>query len=68
MNITVTITAREALDLHVWDALCALKGINEWAINEGMMDVNEEITLTLDEARQLGLTDLKEERSHGTKN
>jgi hypothetical protein len=55
MNITVAITAREALDLHVWDALCALKGINEWAINEGMMDVNEEITLSLDEVQQLGL-------------
>lgn len=49
------ITAREALDKRVWDKLCELKGINRWAIHEGQMDDSQEITLTEDEARSLGL-------------
>lgn len=51
----IIITAREALDHYIWDDICDLKGINIWAINEGQMDSSEEITLTLDEARTLGL-------------
>lgn len=51
----ITITAREALNKGIWDDLCDLKGINVWAINEGMMDDTEEITLTEEEAKALGL-------------
>ena len=47
------ITAREALDKGVWDKLCDIKGWDVWAINEGLMDSDEEITLTDDEAREL---------------
>jgi len=53
--LKIIITAREALDKGIWDALCDLKGIKVWAINEGMMDDTEEITLTEEEAETLGL-------------
>ena len=53
----ITITAREALDKGIWDKLCDLKGINVWAINKGLMDSTDEITLTLLEAEELGLID-----------
>ena len=49
------ITAEEALNKGIWDKLCDLKGINVWAINEGMMDSTDEIALTEEEARELGI-------------
>jgi len=60
MKITVTVTGSEALDKGIWTNLCALLGINEWAINEGLMDGEEEIILTEDQARILGLLPRKE--------
>ncbi len=51
----VTLTARELLDNGKWEEVCDLKGINVWAINEGLMDETEEISLTLEEAKELGL-------------
>jgi len=54
------ITAREAYTLRVWVELCTLKGFNHWAVNEGLMDEDTEIKLTLEEARELGI--LKEEK------
>jgi len=61
MRIRVTITGREALDKGIWTQLCDLLGINEWAINEGLLDREEEIILTEDQARLLGLLPKKEE-------
>lgn len=51
----IIITVREALDRGIWLELCDLKDWNEWAINEGMMDDTEEITLTEEEAKKLGI-------------
>lgn len=51
----IIITAQEALDKHVWGELCDLKGINPWAINEGLMQPSHEIHLTLEEAQSLGI-------------
>ena len=56
------ITANEAITLGIWDELCTLKGINVWAVNEGLMDGNTEIKLTLEEAQEVGILDLKEEK------
>lgn len=53
--MTITITAREAFDKGIWDDLCEMKGLNEWAVNEGLMDISETITLSEDEARALHL-------------
>ena len=49
------ITAREAFDKGIWEDLCRIKGINEWAVNEGLMNDSEEIRLTEEEARELGI-------------
>jgi hypothetical protein len=51
----VTITAGELLNRLVWDRACAMLGLNEWVITEGRMDRTDRVTLTLDQARELGL-------------
>lgn len=56
----ITITAGQALDKGIWDELCSLKGINVWALNEGLIDPNDEISLTEGEAISLGL--IKDEK------
>ena len=59
--MTITVTARELLDRGVWTEACELLGINEWAVNEGLMDPGDEIILTVNQAKQLGLLDAGEE-------
>lgn len=49
-------TAREILDRGIWDEFCDLRGINVWAINEGLMDEEEEFVFTEAEALRIGLT------------
>jgi len=51
----ITITAREILNKGSWDKFCHKFGINEWAMNEGRMDPSEEFTMTLEDAREIGL-------------
>lgn len=51
----ITVTARELLDKGIWDEVCELKGLNIWAINEGLMDSSEEISFNEVEAKKLGL-------------
>ena len=53
MKIIVTVI--EAITYGFWDALCTLKDMNAWAVNEGLMDTDEEIELSLEEAQKLGL-------------
>ena len=48
-------TPREIIDQGCWLAFCDLKGINEYALNEGTMSDTEEFELTLEEAREIGL-------------
>lgn len=51
----IIITTEEALDLGIWDWLCKVKGLGEWALNEGTMSPQHEFTLTEEEAIKLGL-------------
>lgn len=51
----IIITTSEALNRGIWDDVCDLKGINVYAISEGQMDDTEEIVLTEEEAKTLGL-------------
>ena len=55
----IVITAKEALDLGIWDSLCKMKGMNVWAMNEGLMSGDEEITLSKREAVDLGVYPVK---------
>lgn len=51
----IIVTADEAITYRFWDKLCDLKGINVWAVSEGLMDGDHEITLTVEEAQKLGV-------------
>ena len=54
-TLKVTLTANEAIDKGLWDEICEMKGWNPWIVNEGRMDGEEEITLTPEQARKLGI-------------
>lgn len=51
----IVITVDEAIDLGIWESFCKMRGISEWALNEGLMNLNEEITLSKQEAVDLGI-------------
>ena len=51
----IILTANELLDRDIWDEFCEMRGINPWAVNEGLMDSDEEFTFTEKEAEELGL-------------
>lgn len=51
----VILTADEIVDSGQWETFCEKRGINLWAINEGLMSGNEEFTFTVDELRDLGI-------------
>ena len=51
----IKITLQEILHKGDWDKFCDLKGFNPWCINEGLARGDEEVTLTLKEAKKIGL-------------
>lgn len=51
----ITMTVREIMDKGLWLEVCQMKGISEWAVNEGRMNSNEEIILSENEAQRLRL-------------
>lgn len=59
-GIQVTATVRELMNRHVWDQACDMTGLNPWAVNEGQMGSGDRVTLTLEEARTLGLLDARD--------
>ena len=38
-----TLTVRQIMDLGLWDKVCEYKGINPWALNEGLIAEDEVI-------------------------
>lgn len=53
MNISVSV--REICDKGKWMDLCDVTGINEWALSEGRISYDEQITLTNEQACKLGI-------------
>lgn len=53
------LTAKEILDRGLWTSFCKMRGINEWAVNEGLMDSSEEFSFTENEALEMGLMEQK---------
>ena len=51
----IAITASYACDRGLWIDICNEAGINEWALNEGLMDDNDWIYLTKRQANNVGL-------------
>jgi len=45
------ITPREALLLGIWGEVADVKGINVWAIKEGLIDEDEEIEITVEQIK-----------------
>lgn len=55
METLIRITAKEIIDLGVWDKFCYLTGINAWAVAEGLMSSDETLWLTQEQAKELGI-------------
>jgi len=55
MRHTITTTPSELMDRGLWDELCRLRDWSPYIVNEGLMPDDEEIVLTEEEARGLGL-------------
>jgi len=51
----VVMTVRVIIDRGLWEEVCELlKGLNEWAA-KGLIDEDDEIVLTEEEAKEIGL-------------
>lgn len=59
----IIVTPRELMDRNCWDDACEILGINVWAVNEGQMASDEQITLTWNQAGRLGLLPEKDDWS-----
>jgi hypothetical protein len=51
----ILVTVNELIERGLWDEVCEERGINVWAVNEGLMDSDEEFVFTQKEASALGL-------------
>ena len=51
----IVITPSEANARGIWEELCDLKGLNVWAVKEGLMESEERLILTEEEALKLRL-------------
>ena len=54
----ITITIKELFDKNLWTDTCRLIGMNEWAVNEGLVSKDEYIELTIEQAIELGLVQI----------
>lgn len=52
---TIRITARELMGYGIWNQACDAIGISSWAVNEGQLDMDDSVTLSVVQARDLGL-------------
>lgn len=50
----IIVTAEEIIDRGEWEKFCEDRGINVYAVNEGLMDEDEEFILNYGEANKYG--------------
>lgn len=55
MEMEIKITINDLLDKGIWQEACEILGFNEWAVNEGLLDGDDIVTLTEEQARTLRL-------------
>ena len=55
MLLRYIFTAEELLDQDAWEEFCEDRRINVWAINEGLMNSDEEFVLSEEEISKYGL-------------
>lgn len=53
--MTISITVRELFDKGLWLDYCKTTGTNEWAVNEGLLGDDDEVELTSEQAKEMGL-------------
>lgn len=51
----IILTVSEIMERDIWIAICDIKDINEWAVNEGLLQPEDIIELSEDEARKIYL-------------
>lgn len=51
----IKIRPYELFDRGIWDEYCKLTGTKVYAVNEGLIDAEESLTLTEDQAKKLGI-------------
>ncbi len=51
----IVMTIREIMDKGLWEDFCEIRGWSVWIVSEGQADSSEEITLTEDEIKKLGI-------------
>lgn len=51
----IVTTPGELMDRLRWEQACDQLGINPWAVAEGMMNRDEEVTLSEEQAIEIGL-------------
>lgn len=50
----IVVSPTELFEQGIWDKLCELRGWNPYIVNEGQMDRDERIELSLDEVQKIG--------------
>ena len=58
--VKIVVTARELLDESNWADFCDDRGIDPYAIKEGLIDDDDEFTLSLKEAKKYGLVGFRQ--------
>lgn len=51
----ISLTVNQLIDKDLWELVCKMKGINLYAVNEGLMKGTDKIAFSEKEAKQLGL-------------
>lgn len=51
----VTVTFGELMDKYDWENVCNVLGLNVWCINEGLASRDEEITISEEDAKKIGI-------------
>lgn len=54
-EIKVNVTFGKILDHGDWDYFCEKYGINPWCINEGLADRKEQYSISVEDAKKMGL-------------
>ena len=55
MKTQILTTPNELIERGKWEKYCEISGTNYYAVNEGIMDLNEEIILTEEQAKEMWL-------------
>ena len=51
----IIMTADEIYDRGLWEIVCAMKDMSEWALNEGLIKSDDEFFFTEEEGIKLGV-------------